>query len=234
MYYHKITEYGIKCLMHAHHVAPRAPPNRGELYRRKTLFLDDFPIFFFIQMGPGPTHPHPNYFWIFGIFLTLQSPLLQHLITTFSIFFLQKPTRSVTSSLVCVDTPRNPNWLVFIARASRVCSRSSSYRCYGRFNVRRLTCHPPVASEGVSAHCNFGSSMARQGRLSAKRRVVRTIYTWTNGATNEQDVSIDRYVRVKLVLEVRRRLLFLQPYQGKVWMKQIVATEFYTNTTMDR
>ena len=27
-------------------------------------------------MGPGPTHPLPNYFWIFGIFLTLQSPLL--------------------------------------------------------------------------------------------------------------------------------------------------------------
>ena len=26
-------------------------------------------------MGPGPTHPLPNYFWIFGIFLTLQSPL---------------------------------------------------------------------------------------------------------------------------------------------------------------
>ena len=75
MYYDKITEYGIKCCMHAHHVAPRAPPSRGKLYRRKTLFLDDFPIFFFIQMGPGPTHPLPNYFWIFGIFLTLQSPL---------------------------------------------------------------------------------------------------------------------------------------------------------------
>ena len=27
-----------------------------------------------IQMGPGPTHPLPNYFWFFGIFLTLQSP----------------------------------------------------------------------------------------------------------------------------------------------------------------
>ena len=36
-----------------------------------------FQFFFFIQMGPGPTHPLPNYFWIFGIFLTLQSPLLQ-------------------------------------------------------------------------------------------------------------------------------------------------------------
>ena len=150
------------------------------------------------------------------------------------LWIVPKHTRSVTCSLVCVDTPRNPNWLVFIARASRVSSRSSSYRCYGRFNVRRLKSHPTVASEGVSPHCNFGSSMARQGRLSAKRRVVRTVYTWTNGATNEQDVSIDRYVRVTLVLEVRRRLLFLQPSQVKVWMKQIVATEFYTNNTMDR
>ena len=44
-----------KCCMHAHHVAPRAPPSRGKLYRRKTFFLDDFPIFF-IQMRPGPTH----------------------------------------------------------------------------------------------------------------------------------------------------------------------------------
>ncbi len=46
---------------------------RSELYRRKTLFLDDFPIFF-IQMSPGPTYPLPIFFWIFGIFLTLQSP----------------------------------------------------------------------------------------------------------------------------------------------------------------
>ena len=76
LYYHKITEYGIKCSMHAHLEAPRAPQSRGELYRCKTLFLDNFPIFFFIQMGPGPTHPLPNYFWIFGIFLTLQSPLI--------------------------------------------------------------------------------------------------------------------------------------------------------------
>ena len=41
--------------MHAHLEAPRAPPSRGELYRRNTLFLDNFP-FFFYQMGPGPTH----------------------------------------------------------------------------------------------------------------------------------------------------------------------------------
>ena len=32
--------------------------------------------FFFMQMGPGSTHPLPNSFFIFGIFLTLQSPLL--------------------------------------------------------------------------------------------------------------------------------------------------------------
>ena len=56
MYYHKITEYGIKCCMHAHHVAPRAPPGRGELYRRKTLFLADFPICYFYPNGTW-THP---------------------------------------------------------------------------------------------------------------------------------------------------------------------------------
>ena len=56
MYYHKITEYEIKCCMHAHHVPPRAPSSRGELYRRKTLFLDDFPIFFYYPNGTW-THP---------------------------------------------------------------------------------------------------------------------------------------------------------------------------------
>ena len=58
MYYHKITEYGIKCCMHAHHVAPRAPPSRGELYRCKTLFLDDFPFFFY----PNGTLDFWNFF----------------------------------------------------------------------------------------------------------------------------------------------------------------------------
>ena len=53
--YHKITEYGIKCCMHAHLEAPRAPPSRGELYKRKTLFLDNFPIFFY----PNGTWTHP-------------------------------------------------------------------------------------------------------------------------------------------------------------------------------
>ena len=41
----------------------------------KLYFLTIFQFFIIIQMGPGPTHPLPNYFWIFGIFLTLQSPL---------------------------------------------------------------------------------------------------------------------------------------------------------------
>ena len=95
MYYHKITEYEIKCCMYTHHGAPRAPSSRGELYRHKTLFLDDFPIFFIIQMGPGPTHALPNYFWIFGIFLTLQSPLL----SSFRRTFLQFP-----GSLAWLDT----------------------------------------------------------------------------------------------------------------------------------
>ena len=71
LYYHKITEYGIKCCMHAHLEAPRAPPSRRELYRCKTLFLDNFPIFFFIQMGLGL----PNYFLIFGIFFNFAKPL---------------------------------------------------------------------------------------------------------------------------------------------------------------
>ena len=56
-YYHKITEYGIKCCMHAHLEAPRAPPSRGELYRRKTLFLDNFPIFFLSKWDLDPPHP---------------------------------------------------------------------------------------------------------------------------------------------------------------------------------
>ena len=55
LYYHKITEYGIKCCMHAHLEAPRAPPSRGELYRCKTLFLDNFPFFFY----PNGTWTHP-------------------------------------------------------------------------------------------------------------------------------------------------------------------------------
>ena len=41
----------------------------------KLYFWTIFRFFLKIQMGPGPTHPLPNYFWIFGIFLTLQSPL---------------------------------------------------------------------------------------------------------------------------------------------------------------
>ena len=38
---------------------------RGELYRRKILFLDDFPIFF-IRMSPGPTHPLEHFFEFFN------------------------------------------------------------------------------------------------------------------------------------------------------------------------
>ena len=56
MYYHKITEYEIKCCMHSHHGVPRAPSSRGELYGHKTLFLDDFPIFFYYTNGTW-THP---------------------------------------------------------------------------------------------------------------------------------------------------------------------------------
>ena len=69
-YYHKITEYGIKCCMHAHHV------KQGRIVDAKLYFWTIFQ-FFFIQMRPGPTHPLPIFVWIFGIFLTLQSPLGQ-------------------------------------------------------------------------------------------------------------------------------------------------------------
>ena len=79
--------------MHAHRVAPRAPPNRGELYRRKTLFLDDFPLVFVIQMRPGPTHPLPIFFWDFWNFLKLlQSPLGQ-----------TESTRKYANYAVCMD-----------------------------------------------------------------------------------------------------------------------------------
>ena len=74
LYYHKITEYGIKCCMHAHLEAPRAPPSRGELYRCKTLFLDNFPIFFY----PNGTWTHPptsKLFLDFWNFLNFAKPL---------------------------------------------------------------------------------------------------------------------------------------------------------------
>ena len=41
--------------MHAHLEVPRAPQNSGELYRWKTVFLDDFPIFLY----PNGTWTHP-------------------------------------------------------------------------------------------------------------------------------------------------------------------------------
>ena len=41
--------------MHAHLEAPHAPSSRSELYRCKTLFLDNFPIFVY----PNVTWTHP-------------------------------------------------------------------------------------------------------------------------------------------------------------------------------
>ena len=53
-------------------MAPRTPPCRGELYRRKTLFLDDFPIFFY----PNETWTHPlPIFWDFWNFFNFAKPL---------------------------------------------------------------------------------------------------------------------------------------------------------------
>ena len=74
MYYHKITEYGIKCCMHAHHVAPRALPSRGELYRCKTLFLNDFPIFFFYPNGTWTHPPTSKLFLDFWNFFNFAKP----------------------------------------------------------------------------------------------------------------------------------------------------------------
>ena len=75
MYYHKITEYGIKCCMHAHHVAPRAPPGRGELCRRKTLFLAYFPIFYFYPNGTLTHPPTSKLFLDFWNFFNFAKPL---------------------------------------------------------------------------------------------------------------------------------------------------------------
>ena len=48
---------------------------QGRIVQMQNFIFGQFSNFVFFQMGPGPTHPLPNYFWIFGIFLTLQSPL---------------------------------------------------------------------------------------------------------------------------------------------------------------
>ena len=76
LYYHKITEYGIKCCMHAHLEAPRAPPSRGELYRCKTLFLDNFPIFFFYPNGTWTHPPTSKLFLDFWNFFNFAKPLI--------------------------------------------------------------------------------------------------------------------------------------------------------------
>ena len=75
MYYHKISEYEIKCRMHAHHVAPCAPSSRGELYRRQTLFLDDFPIFFYYPNGTWTHPPTSKLFLDFWNFFNFAKPL---------------------------------------------------------------------------------------------------------------------------------------------------------------
>ena len=76
-YYHKITEYEIKCCMHAcTSRGATCTVKQGRIADTNLYFWTIFQFFFIIQMGPGPTHPLPNYFWIFGIFLTLQSPLI--------------------------------------------------------------------------------------------------------------------------------------------------------------
>ena len=75
MYYHKITEYEIKCCMHSHHGVPRAPSSRGELYGHKTLFLDDFPIFFYYPNGTWTHPPTSKLFLDFWNFFNFAKPL---------------------------------------------------------------------------------------------------------------------------------------------------------------
>ena len=93
LYYHKITEYGIKCCMHAHLEAPRAPPSRGKLYRCKTLFLNNFPIFFFYPNGTC-THPPTSKlfldFWNFFNFAKPLSNVSAHQSCTIEVFRLEK------------------------------------------------------------------------------------------------------------------------------------------------
>ena len=76
LYYHKITEYGIKCCMHVHLEAPRASPSSpGRIGQMQNFIFGQFSNVFCIQMGPGPTHPLPNNFWIFGKKINFAKPL---------------------------------------------------------------------------------------------------------------------------------------------------------------
>ena len=105
--------------MHAHLEAPHAPTSRGELYRRKTLFFGRFSNFFFIQMGPGPTHSLP-FFFIF-LFLTLQSPLKWAL---YAFFFLAFPAHG------------DPLRLRLDAIAKSRCSNDGDFLLRGRIFLR--------------------------------------------------------------------------------------------------
>ena len=46
----------------------------GRIVQTQNCFWTIFQ-YFFIRMSPGPTHPLPIFFGIFGMFLTLQIPL---------------------------------------------------------------------------------------------------------------------------------------------------------------
>ena len=60
--------------MHARHVAPRAPPSRGELYRRKTYF-GRFSNFFFYPNGTWTHPPTSKLFLDFWNFFNFAKPL---------------------------------------------------------------------------------------------------------------------------------------------------------------
>ena len=103
MYYHKITEYEIKCCMHAHHVPPRAPSSRGELYRRKTLFLDDFPIFFYYPNGTWTHPPTSKLFLDFWNYFNFAKPLSQLQFKTNRAYVQERSSARMTCPVVVVD-----------------------------------------------------------------------------------------------------------------------------------
>ena len=64
---------------------------QGRIVQTQNIIFGRFSNFFFIQMGPGPTHPLPNYFWNFFNFakpLRLVPMLVKYLLNWFTILFL--------------------------------------------------------------------------------------------------------------------------------------------------
>ena len=144
-----ITEYGINAAcMHTlrRHMHRQAGSNCTDA---KLYFWTIFQLKKKIQMGPGPTHPIPNYFGIFGIFLTLQSPLLVHeeivrkneennAKQTMVVEVRGSPRKKGRSRMMCMDN----NW-----HDMNKCSLKEGDREYGRGWYRTPTKHTSWARE---------------------------------------------------------------------------------------